>query len=239
MIGATSIAEVAALVGDPARANILAALMDGRALTAGELAYAARVSAPTASAHLAKLVDGCLITMLRQGRHHYFRIASPLVARMIESINLVAAIDSPPRYRPTGPREAALRQARFCYDHLAGRLAVDLADSLVTRGHVVLGDDGGEITPAGAAFLGAFGLDVTGATGRRPFCRPCLDWSERRPHIAGRLGASLACRCFDLGWIERVRDTRGVQITASGRKGLQATFGVEPPEPMTRVRHAS
>jgi DNA-binding transcriptional ArsR family regulator len=226
MAVAANIAEVAALVGDPARANMLVALLDGRALTAGELAFAAHIAPPTASAHLGKLVDGRLLTVLRQGRHHYFRIASPLVARMLESINLVAAIDSPPRYRPTGPRDEALRQARFCYDHLAGRLAVALADTLVARGHVVLGDDGGEVTPAGAEFLRGFGADPAPA-GRRPYCRPCLDWSERRPHIAGAVGASLARRCFDLGWLDRVRDSRGVKITSSGRAGLARTFGLE------------
>jgi DNA-binding transcriptional ArsR family regulator len=234
---AANIAEVAALVGDPARANMLVALLDGRALTAGELAFAAHISPATASAHLGKLVDGCLLTVLRQGRHHYFRIASPLVARMLESINLVAAIDSPPRYRPTGPRDAALRQARFCYDHLAGRVAVAMADSLVGRAYLVLGDDGGEVTADGTRFLSEFGLDLSAATGKRPFCRPCLDWSERRLHIAGAVGASLARRCFDLGWLERVRDSRAVTITPRGRAGLRATFGLDLPQ--ARVSRAS
>lgn len=227
-IGA-NIAEVASLVGDPARANMLLALLDGRALTAGELAFAAHVSPPTASAHLGKLVDGRLLTVLRQGRHHYFRIASPLVARMLEGINLVAAIDSPPRYRPTGPRDAALREVRLCYDHLAGRVAVALADALVARGQLVLGDDGGEVTPAGARFLGGFGIELAGPASRRyrAFCRPCLDWSERRLHIAGALGAGLARRCLELGWMERVRDTRAMAITPRGREGLRATFGIE------------
>lgn len=227
-----SIAQVAALVGDPARANMLAALMDGRALTAGELAFLARVSAPTASAHLGKLLDGKLLSVVNQGRHRYFRLASPLVARMLESIDLVAAIEAPPRYRPPGPKDAAMRLARLCYDHLAGSLGVALADALIAKGHIVLSDDGGEVTAGGTAFLREFGIDPESTAKRhRAFCKPCLDWSERRPHIAGAVGAALARRCFEAGWIERIRDTRAVSVTVPGRRALQRGLGIELPAP--------
>ncbi len=225
MVLGSQTAEIAALVGDPARANILMALSDGRALTATELAYLAHITPQTASGHLAKLVDGRLLSVAKQGRHRYFRLASPLVGRMLESINAMAAIEGPPRYRPRSPADDAVRQARYCYDHLAGRLGVALADALVEKGHVEFGDDGGVVTPSGTEFLTAFGLDLAAKT-RRAFCRPCIDWSERRPHIAGAVGAGLAARCFDLGWIARIRDTRAVKITAKGRAGFGETFGI-------------
>jgi len=229
MADGPNIAEVAALVGDPARANILVALMDGRALTAKELAFAAGVAPQTTSGHLAKLTDAHLLTRIRQGRHRYYRVASPLVARMLESITLVAAIEAPPRHRPRSPRDAALRLARTCYDHLAGRLGVAIADALVARGAVVLSDDGGEVTAEGAALLaGSLRLDLAEVPRRRAFCRPCLDWSERRVHLAGALGAALAERCFALGWIERLRDSRAVGITPRGRDALRDLFGFDP-----------
>jgi DNA-binding transcriptional ArsR family regulator len=231
------IAEVAALVGDPARANILVALMDGRALTATELAYFARVTPQTASGHLAKLVGGRLLAVAKQGRHRYFRIASPMVARMLEAIDVLAAIEGPPRHRGPSPRDAVLRQARFCYDHLAGQLGVALADALVEKGHVLLGEDGGEVTEKGADFLGKFGLDLAAAArARRAYCRPCIDWTERRPHLAGAVGAALATRCFALGWIARIRDTRAVKITPKGRAGLGETFAITLPEPARSAR---
>ena len=216
------IAATAALLGDPARANMLAALMDGRALTAKELAYAAHVTPQTASGHLAKLADGGLLAAEKQGRHRYYRLASALVGQMLEG---VMAVSGPEPARPTTWRGGeALRTARTCYDHLAGRLGVALADALTERGDVTLGADGGEVTEQGARFLDAFG--AAPGPGRRVFCRPCLDWSERRPHLAGRLGAALACRCFELGWIARQRDTRAVAITAAGRAGFRDRFGI-------------
>ncbi|MGA8379891.1 MAG: helix-turn-helix transcriptional regulator [Stellaceae bacterium] len=223
------IAEIAALAGDPARANMLSALMDGGRRSAGELAYAAHVTPQTASAHLAKLVDAGLLADERQGRHRYFRLASPAVARMLEEIMAVAMARTS-RYRPAWMRDDGLRSARTCYDHLAGRLGVGLADSLAGRGHVMLDADGGEVTETGARFLDELGLDLAAAAGtRRRFCRPCLDWSEQRPHLGGAVGAALARRCFALGWIERVRDSRAVAITAPGRDGFRAAFGVEIP----------
>jgi DNA-binding transcriptional ArsR family regulator len=221
MTDGPNIAEVAALIGDPARANMLVALMDGRALTAKELAFVAGVSPQTTSGHLARLVEANLLTCLRQGRHRYHRIASPLVARMLESISLVAAIEAPPRYRPRSPRDDALRLARTCYDHLAGRLGVAIADVMVARRAVVLSDDGGEVTTDGAAFLAdGFCIDLAKVPRRRAVCRPCLDWSERRPHLAGAIGAALADNCFARGWIERVRDSRAVKITPRGQLAL-------------------
>jgi DNA-binding transcriptional ArsR family regulator len=221
-----SIAEVAALVGNPARTNILMALLDGRALTATELAYAAGVSPQTTSGHLAKLTEARLLVLAKQGRHAYYRLASPLIGRMLEGIQVVAA-DGPPRYRPKWRGDEALRTARTCYDHLAGRLGVALADALTAREHVVLSDDGGVVTPAGEDFLRGFGVEVRDLSrGRRAFCRPCLDWSERRPHLAGTVGAALAQRCFALGWIAPVRDTRAVRVAPSGRTGFADTFGI-------------
>jgi DNA-binding transcriptional ArsR family regulator len=222
-----SIAEVAALVGNPARANVLIALLDGRALTATELAFAAGVSPQTTSGHLAKLTGAKLLVLTKQGRHSYYRLASPLIGQMLEGIMAVAA-DGPPRYRPRWRGDEALRTARTCYDHLAGRLGVALADALTQRDHVVLTEDGGMVTPGGEEFLQGFGIDIQAiGHGRRAFCRPCLDWSERRPHLAGTVGAALAGRCFQLGWITRVRDTRAVQVPASGRHGFAETFGID------------
>jgi DNA-binding transcriptional ArsR family regulator len=219
----TRMAAVAALLGDPARANILTALMDGRALTAKELAYAAHVSPQTTSGHLARLTDADLLTVEKQGRHRYFRLASPLVGQMLESVMAVAG--PAPGGRSTWRGGEALRTARTCYDHLAGRLGVALADSLSRAGHLVLSQDGGEVTERGHAFLSDFGAQPV--AGKRVFCRPCLDWSERRPHIAGRLGAALASRCLELGWIARQRDSRAVTISEAGIRGFAEIFGIE------------
>ncbi|HEY1430840.1 MAG TPA: helix-turn-helix transcriptional regulator [Stellaceae bacterium] len=224
-----SLAEVAALVGNPARANMLTALLNGRALTATELACAAGVAPQTASGHLARLTEGRLLTAAKQGRHIYHRLASPLIGRMLESIMAVAA-DGPPRYQPRWRGGDALRNARTCYDHLAGRLGVDLADALVGRDHVTLSEDGGIVTTAGEEFLRGFGIELHAAGARRRvFCRPCLDWSERRTHLAGAVGAALAARSFELGWITRIRDTRAVFVTETGKRGFSDTFGITLP----------
>jgi DNA-binding transcriptional ArsR family regulator len=224
------VAAIAALVGDPARANILCALLDGRAFAAGELAYAAHVTPQTASGHLAKLAAAQLITSSPQGRHRYFRLAGPHVAAMLESILAVAAI-APPRCRPVRIGDD-MRTARMCYDHVAGRLGVGLTDALLARRHVELGDDGGALTASGEAFLQEFGIDVGKARrSHRMFCRPCIDWSERRPHLAGAVGAALARRLFALGWITRVRDGRALVVTPDGRRELEETFGVLLSEP--------
>jgi len=220
------IAEVAALVGDPARANILAALMGGQALTAGELVQAAGVSPQTTSGHLGKLTDGRLIACIKQGRHRYYRIATPRVAEMLEGIMAVVA-NSPPRHRPPSKLDDAMRTARTCYDHFAGMLGVGLTDSLCMRGHLTLTEGGGEVTNSGFAFFQEFGIDLTAARGRRRiFCRPCFDWTERRLHLGGSIGAALAQRCFDLGWLRRVRDSRALLVTPTGHRGLNDIFGL-------------
>jgi DNA-binding transcriptional ArsR family regulator len=227
--GPNAMAEVAALVGDPARANILETLLDGRAFTATELAFAAKVGAPTASAHLAKLTEARLISVLKQGRNRYYRLASPVVARMLESIMAVAAFETPPRYSPRSTRDEAMLMARTCYDHLAGRLGVAIAAALIEREHLVLGDDAGEITAEGVRFLREIEIDPSVLPHRSPriFCRPCIDWTERRAHIAGVLGATLTRRYFELGWIERRRDSRAVAVTLRGRARFHDLFGLD------------
>lgn len=220
------IAMIAALVGDPARSNMLCALLDGRAMTATELAYAARVSPQTTSGHLGKLAEANLVVALQQGRYRYYRLAHPQVARMLEGIMNVAAF-SPPRRRPMPKALAAMRTARLCYDHCAGLLGVGIADALCDGGHLELNPDGGVVTAEGEIFLQRFGLPLdTVRTSRRVFCKPCLDWSERRPHLAGALGAAIARRLFDLAWIERQRESRALTVTRAGARGLGEVFGV-------------
>ena len=221
-----SVAEIASLIGNPARTNILLALMDGRARTASELAYAAGVSPQTTSGHIAKMTEVRLLTPAKQGRHCHFRLASPKIARMLEGIMVVAG-DGPQRHRPRWKGDDQLRTARTCYDHLAGRLGVALTDVLVQRKHLRLAEDGGTVTRAGATFLAGFGVSVDDVgKGRRTFCRPCIDWSERRPHLAGALGAALATRFFDLGWLGRMRDSRALQISGAGERGFAEIFEV-------------
>ena len=190
MVAAANLVEVAALVGDTARATMLNALMGGQSLTATELAYCANVSRSTASGHLSKLVAARLLTVIRNRRFSYYRIASPLVATMLESIKVVAAIEVPPRRQPRSASDDALRFARSCYDHLAGQVGVAVTDALVAMGHIVLTDEGGEVTTSGGRFLSAFGADLRPRT-RRIFCQPCLDWSERRYHLKGLVGARI------------------------------------------------
>jgi len=215
------LAEVAQLIGDPGRANILSTLMDGRALTAGELAAVAHVTPQTASSHLAKLVNRELL-----GRHRYYRLATPLIARMLEGIMGVAAV-GPPRFRPSSRIDEQMRRARTCYDHLAGELGVALTESLIDRRYLVLDADAGELTGEGSAFLQEIGVELTTpARCRRAFCRPCLDWSERRPHLAGRVGAALADLSFERGWIRRRRQNRSIEITRKGEMAFDRLFGV-------------
>src|SRR6266478_5287507 len=197
MVAEANLVEVAALVGDTARATMLSALMSGQSLTGKELAYCANVSRSTASDHLSKLVAARLLTVTRKGRFSYYRIASPLVATMLESIKVVAAIEVPPRHQPRSANSDALRFARSCYDHLAGQVVVAVTDALVAMGHIVLTDEGGEVTPSGELFLSAFGVDLRPRT-RRIFCQPCLDWSERRYHLKGLVGARILHRLLEL-----------------------------------------
>jgi DNA-binding transcriptional ArsR family regulator len=225
MNGDPNFAPVAALIGDPARANMMTALMDGRALTAKELAYAARISAPTASVHLAKLLDLGLVVVEPQGRNRFYRIASPLVARMIESVALLAprSVRKPPVARGA----EGLRLARTCYDHIAGLLGVGIADGLLAENHVLLGDGGGMVTARGERFLASLGIAVEPLGFRRVFCRPCIDWTERRHHLAGAVGAAICSHCLERGWVERRRDSRALRVTPSGEQAFAEHFGID------------
>ena len=223
--------EVASLAGDPARAGMLHALMDGRALTASELARVAGVTPQTASGHLARMTAAGLVAVEKQGRHRYHRLATSAVAQMIESIMQVASGLEAMRSAPaTGPRDAALRSARTCYDHLAGRLGVALADALAAGGYVELERDAGLVTDAGIALFARLGIDVAALSARRGqrlrvLCRPCLDWSERRPHIGGSVGAALCAWSFEEDWIRRVKGTRAVAVTPKGQRVFRDAIG--------------
>lgn len=230
MASTAEFAQIAALAGDPARAAMLHALLDGRALTASELARAAGVSPQTASGHLTRLTELGLLSAEKQGRHRYHRLASRAVAQMMESIMQVAADRAPPSRRlSVGPRDAALRAARTCYDHLAGRLGVALTDAMVERGHIELDSDAGLVTERGVRFLADIGIDtatLAARCGTRLLCRPCLDWSERRPHLAGAVGAALCARCLDRGWVRRVEGSRAVAVPPKGQRVFREQFGV-------------
>lgn len=219
-----TVAAIASLIGDTTRANMLCALMSGQALTAGELSREAGVTPQTGSEHLAKMVDANLLTTVKQGRHRYYRLASAQIAHGIDALMSIAA-NGPKRHHPIGPREEDMRLARSCYDHIAGRLAVAIADSLSGRGHILLSDEGALVTEQGKAFLRDFGIDLNTDAGlKRPLCRTCLDWSERRHHIAGRLGTALFQRTLHLGWLTRRANSRALKITAAGDKGLREIF---------------
>jgi DNA-binding transcriptional ArsR family regulator len=223
-------AEAAALIGEPARANILAALMDGRAWTAKELAFAAGVSPQTTSGHLARLTEGRLLTVVAQGRHRYYRLAGPAVARAVEAL-MAVAVEGAPRHRPPSRAGAELSAARTCYDHLAGRLGVAIHDVLVARGAFSVSEGGYAVSEAGLALFAELGIDAKGLCrgsrpGSRPLARPCLDWSERRPHLAGSVAAALACRCLDQGWIERRPGSRAVRLTPAGARSLHGLIGL-------------
>src|SRR5499427_7767524 len=233
MITGPIIAEVAALVGDPARAAMVSALLDGRALSATELALAARVTPQTASTHLAKLTGAGLLSVVPTWRHRHFRLASPTVSGLIRGF-VAAALEKRPRYRPLSRQAHALGAARICYDLLAGRLSVVLTVSFVAREYLVLDDEVAEITRAGSRFFTEFGIELPTSRSTRRLCRLCLDWTERRPHLAGAVGAAITRRCFDLGWIERMEGSHAVAVTASGRRGLQKMFGVDASEPGDR-----
>ena len=221
-----SIAPIAALAGDPARANMLSALIDGKALTAGELAREAGVTAQTASSHLAKLRDGGLVLSLAQGRHRYFRLAGHDVAEMLEKMMGVAARAGHVRTR-TGPRAPELRKARICYDHLAGEMAVMMFDRL-TRDRLVAGGDTPGLTRRGEDFARGFGIDLDAlARERRALCKTCLDWSMRRHHLAGSLGAAMLERFAALNWARRDRSSRAVIFSPRGEREFLRLFGPE------------
>jgi len=222
------IAMVAALVGDPARSNMLTALMTGRALTASELAHQAGVTPQTASSHLSKLEAGGLVEQEKQGRHRYYRLSDPDVASVLEGLEGLAARAGHMRVR-TGPKDPALRHARVCYDHLAGDLGVQMLDSMKQQRLLRQRKQDIELTAEGERFL-TDTLQISAdalAHPRRPLCRACLDWSERRHHLAGTLGAALLARFTELKWAMRdpAPGSRVVNFTRNGEKRFAALFG--------------
>jgi DNA-binding transcriptional ArsR family regulator len=225
-----NIAAVAAMVGDPARANMLTALLNGEALTASELALEANVTKQTASSHLAKLVDGGLVAVEAQGRHRYYRLADPDVAGLLETLMGVAARAKALRARP-GPKEPALRRARLCYDHLAGELGVALFDSFLRNKWMLPGPEKTyALTRLGRVKVSTFSVDIADLeTGARPLCRACLDWSVRRHHLAGALGAAILDQIFERGWAEQKRGSRVLEFTRMGEAGFRRVFQI--PEP--------
>ena len=219
------IASVAALLGDPARANILTALIDGRALTVSELARAAGVTIQTASGHLAKLADAHLLVGEKQGRHRYFRLSGPDVAQVLEALMGLAQRTGAVRVR-VGPTDEALRSARICYDHLAGERGVAMLDSLRRR-RLIAGDEDLALTSSGRDFFADFGIDLPSLErGRRPLCRACLDWSERRSHLGGALGAAILAQVMDRNWARR--DGRTLLFSHDGLK--QFVEHIAPPD---------
>lgn len=215
------IARVAALVADPARSAMLIALMDGRALTATELAGLGGVTKQTASSHLAKLVDGEVLTVEAQGRHRYFRLAGPHVASLLEALMVFSSDGAPPLR--TGPRDPALRKARICYDHLAGEMGVRLLERM--QRDQWLHDDL-VVTDRGHAKLEEIGLDTANLPpSNRPLCRPCLDWSQRRPHLAGRMGKAILDRIFALSWARRLPASRIISFSPGGERQFNGWLG--------------
>jgi DNA-binding transcriptional ArsR family regulator len=222
-----NIAAVAMLIGDPTREAMLTALLTGQALPAGELAARAHVSPQTASAHLAKLVDGGLLVVATAGRHRYYRLSSRQVAQALEALAIIAA---PPRIRSLRESEEskAMRFARTCYDHLAGALGVALNQALLDRGLLIQHDQAYTLTEQGTNWMEAWGVDLQQLRqGRRLFARPCLDWSERRYHVGGALGAVIAATMFERGWIIRAARGRAVRLTEQGRAELRQELGLD------------
>ncbi len=211
------IARIANLIGDPARANMLTALMAGKALTATELANEAGVTQQTASSHLRKLEEGRLISPRKQGRHRYFALADERIARSLEALMDLAQNTGHVRTR-TGPKDARLREARVCYNHLAGQMATRLYDHMIRADCLKLSANGLTLTEAGESFARSLGIDVRELSGKRGLlCRECLDWSERRSHLAGSLGRAILTQIIDRGWAERDTNSRAILFSAKGR----------------------
>ncbi len=225
---------VARLIGEPARAMMLDALLDGRALAAGELARMAGVSPATASEHLARLRDGGLVTVVAAGRHRYYRLASDEVGQALEALAMISPA-RPVRSLRQSRSQFALANARTCYDHLAGRVGVALHDMLIDRGALAAARDGYELTADGESLLTSLGVDTAAArSARRTFARPCLDFTQRRSHLAGALGAAICARFIAEGWlVRRAVGDRGLRVTDSGRELLAETLGLwweQPPQ---------
>jgi DNA-binding transcriptional ArsR family regulator len=229
MVTVNSLSEVAALMGDPARAAMLQLLMDGRAHTASELALTAGVTAQTASGHLSRMVEANLLAARAQGRNRFYRLASGEVAHAIESLMALAGTRAAPAPKSAAwRRDPDLRFCRTCYDHLAGQIGIAVTDSLTQHGHLEPnGARDWTLTPSGELFCQRLGVDLAGArrASGRHFARQCLDWSERRPHISGALGSAIADTFFKRGWAERLRRGRTVRLTDSGRRALTSHFG--------------
>lgn len=220
------ISVVAAAVGEPSRAAMLVALLEGTPLAAGELARRAGVSAQTASTHLARLVDVRLLTFRTEGKQRLFALAGPEVVALLEALAVLAP-QAPAHLVPDESRAATLRKARTCYDHLAGKLGIAVTDFLLEQKVLRHHGDAFLVTRAGDVWLRDFGVPLEALrAARRPLTRPCLDWSERRFHLAGSLGAAVAKRFFDQGWLSRVRASRAVRLTDSGRSALQREWGL-------------
>lgn len=218
------IARIGTLIGDPARANMLCALMGGQALTATELAQTAGVTVQTASSHLAKLEDGGLLAQRKQGRHRYFTLADATAGALLESLMGFAASRGHLRNRP-GPKDPALRKARVCYDHLAGDYGVRMLDSFIAREIIQRDGENLEVTADGHRELSRLGLDLSQSpASRRPFCKACLDWSERRSHLAGTLGKTLLQHLTQAGWARRSPDSRAVFFTPEGERQFLSLF---------------
>ena len=213
-----SLASTAALIADPARAAMLAALLDGRSLPSGELARVSGVSAQSASMHLSQLVDGGFVTVKQQGRHRYYAIARPEVAHAIESLGVISTSE---KSKPA-MSDQTLRYARTCYDHLAGELAVQLMDKFETDGLLVSsGDRDYKLTQRGENFFGKWNIEVEALRqSRRHFARRCLDWTERRDHLAGSLGAAVCDKFLASGWVTRDKHSRAVHVSLAGRREL-------------------
>jgi DNA-binding transcriptional ArsR family regulator len=220
MIADPNFAHIAALIGEPARAAMLAAVLGGRAMAASELAHCAGVSPQTASAHLAQLVEGGLLNVTTSGRHRYYRLASPQVAQVLETLSAIAP-SAQVRSLRQSDRAQSIRFARTCYDHLAGVVGVALTERMLERGQIVQVEQTYRIGEEGIDWLGRHGLDPEHVLhSRRPQARACLDWSERRDHLAGAFGALMAGWFLDQGWIERVAGSRAVRLTGAGRAGF-------------------
>ena len=224
----TNLAAVAALMADPARTAMLCALIDGRALPAGELAYASGVTPQTASSHLSRLTDGGLLTVEREGRHRYYRLAGAHVAQAMEQLASIRPA-GPVRRKAKSPAATQLRLARCCYDHLAGRLGVSVADALRDRGILVRdGDKSLSVTPDGMAWFAAVGIDVEALKpGRHGIARRCLDWTERQHHLAGPLGKMLLRAFLDAGWLSNPPAPRLLEITRSGESEFKRRLGLD------------
>ncbi|MEO1733072.1 MAG: winged helix-turn-helix domain-containing protein [Pseudomonadota bacterium] len=218
--------RIAALIADPARAGMLAALMSGKALTATELSREAGVTPQTASSHLGKLTEGGLVTASKHGRHRYYALSGPDIANLLETLMGVAAAQTPLKTH-TGPKRDDMREARVCYNHLAGRRGIQMYDAMKTKGFFAFNGDEMQLTQSGIEFTKAFNVDLTGKpVGRTPICRECLDWSGRRPHLAGVLGRAMFARLLDLGWARRDKNSRVVRFTPKGSAEFDRMFRV-------------